>query len=113
MSAAFGTTELRKLDNTSPGVIKNPGPGSYVTIPESKRIDNAEMSVFKSGMARKSAITVDPCVPPPTKYNLQDYNSIARKPLQGGAPNNVLSLQKAENKKLIDQMFPFLVKGRM
>ena len=73
----------------------------------------APSSVFRSNNRRKDNLSGDPTVPCPTAYELQSFNSIAKKPLQGGAPNNVLSLQKAENKKVIDQMFPFLVKGRM
>ena len=30
MSAAFGTTDDRKLDTTAPGIMKNPGPGAYL-----------------------------------------------------------------------------------
>lgn len=44
---------------------------------------------------------------------MTEHKSIAKKPLQGGAPNNVLSLQKAERKKMMDYMFPFIVKNRL
>ena len=29
LKSAFGTNETRKLDNTSPGVVENPGPNQY------------------------------------------------------------------------------------
>ena len=29
MAAAFGTTDDRKLDTTTPSIVKNPGPGTY------------------------------------------------------------------------------------
>lgn len=44
---------------------------------------------------------------------MYDYNSFAKKPLQGGgAPNNVHVMQKAERKKINDIIFPFLVPSR-
>ena len=115
MAAAFGTTDNRKLDNTSPQQVKNPGPGQYSLTENSRDVslEKGPTSVFKSLNQRKENLSGDPTVPAPTAYDLQAFNSISKKPLQGGAPNNVLSLQKAENKKIIDQMFPFLVKGRM
>lgn len=113
MAAAFGSTDNRKLDTTSPGVVLNPGPGAYKEMKEFTSNEKMQTAVFRSENERRPNLAGDVNVPPPTKYNLADYNSIAKKPLQGGAPNNVLSLQKAENKKLMDQMFPFLVKGRM
>ena len=116
MAAAFGTTDNRKLDNTSPGVIPFPGPGTY-DLPAERE---AEMSgekkphaVFTSKIVRKENLSGDPSYPAPSAYNLADHKSISKKPLQGGAPNNVLALQKAEKKKVIDTMFPFLVKQRM
>lgn len=33
--------------------------------------------------------------------------------LQGGSPNNVLVLTRAEQKKVLDSLFPFLVQQRM
>ena len=114
MAAAFGTTDDRKLDTTIPSVVKNPGPGAYS---DKKRATESSQrspqAVFKSSVVRKENMAGNPTSPSPTAYNLADYNSVSRKPLQGGAPNNILSLQKAETKKMIDQMFPFLVKGRM
>jgi len=113
MVAAFGTTDNRKLDNTSPGVIANPGPGAYKPEERTEVSEKKPLSVFKSNAARGANLAGDVKAPGPTSYNLADFNSISKKPLQGGAPNNVLSLQKAENKKFYDQMFPFLVKSRM
>ena len=115
LAAAFGTTDNRKLDTTDRGILSNPGPGSYLT---STRVSNSplgatESSVFKSSKPRQENLSGNPFSPGPNKYNLADYNSIGKKPLQGGAPNNVLSLQKAETKKVLDTMFPFLVKDRM
>lgn len=113
MAAAFGTTDDRKLDTTVPSVVKNPGPGAYTTKERSPESQRSPQAVFKSSVVRKENMAGNPAAPSPTAYNLADYNSVSRKPLQGGAPNNILSLQKAETKKMIDQMFPFLVKGRM
>ena len=113
MAAAFGTTDDRKLDTTAAGVIKNPGPGTYIRDKSPEGTIKSPQAVFKSASVRRENLAGNPDAPSPTAYNLADYNSVSRKPLQGGAPNNVLALQKAENKKMIDQMFPFLVKGRM
>ena len=70
-------------------------------------------AVFASVNKRKENLGSDPALPCPTAYNMADHKSISKKPLQGGAPNNVLSLQKAEKKKMIDHMFPFIVKNRL
>ena len=113
MAAAFGSNDNRKLDTTSPGIVRNPGPGAYRDSSPDTNLEKMAHSVFKSSSIRKENLSGDANAPGPDKYNLADYNTIAHKPLQGGAPNNILSLQKAENKKLIDQMFPFLVKGRL
>ena len=119
MAAAFGTTDNRKLDNTSPSIVKNPGPGTYVHKDKPDKletsVDRAPSSVFKSLSTRADAPSqvASSLNVSPASYNIEDHKSISRKPLQGGAPNNVLSLHKAENKKMIDNMFPFLVKGRM
>ena len=116
MVAAFGSNDDRKLDTTVSSIVANPGPGTYQTSnnsPSTASIEKIQTAVFKSASVRKENLAGDPTVPGPDSYNLADHKSISRKPLQGGAPNNVLSLQKAENKKMIDQMFPFLVKGRM
>ena len=59
-------------------------------------------SMFKSIQKRKENYNGDVSFPPPTNYNLQDYNSISKKTLQGGAPNNILALQKAEEKRVFD-----------
>ena len=52
MAAAFGTTGDRKLDNTSPSIVKNPGPGAYVHKDKPDKletsVDRAASSVFKS-----------------------------------------------------------------
>lgn len=115
LSAAFGSNSNRKLDNTSPGIIPNPGPGQYMfglnTIDDGKNSNPSSM--FKSIQKRKENYNGDVSFPPPTNYNLQDYNSISKKTLQGGAPNNILALQKAEEKRVFDQIFPFLVQTRM
>jgi len=68
--------------------------------------------VFASGNPRKNLAMGDTSVPAPGAYNIEDYNSLSKKALTGGAPNNILALQKAEEKKLFDMMFPFLVQNR-
>mmetsp|Transcript_4768 Transcript_4768/g.6290 ORF Transcript_4768/g.6290 Transcript_4768/m.6290 type:complete len:83 (-) Transcript_4768:320-568(-) len=82
MVAAFGTTDNRKLDNTSPGVIPNPGPGTYV-VPEKIETsgEKKQSSVFASIIVRKDNLSGDPAMPCPTAYNLADYKSISKKPL--------------------------------
>ena len=50
------------------------------------------MAVFKSTKQREDNLAADPANPAPNSYNLSEFNSIAKKPLQGGAPNNVLNL---------------------
>lgn len=97
-------------------MIANPGPGTY-TIPEVVEKEGSgekkPHAVFASLNKRKANLSSDPALPCPTSYNLADHKSINKKPLQGGAPNNILSLQKAEKKRMMDQMFPFIVKNRM
>ena len=38
---------------------------------------------------------------------------MGKQTLQGGSPNNVLVLTRAEQKKVLDSLFPFLVQQRM
>ena len=104
MAAAFGTTDNRKLDTTSPSIVKNPGPGAYVSKDKVETsVDRAASSVFKSLSTRANpSEAVSSMDVSPASYDIHEFNSISRKMLQGGAPNNVLSLQKAENKKMID-----------
>ena len=108
MAAAFGTTDNRKLDTTSPSIVKNPGPGAYAHKDKPDHletsVDRAASSVFKSLSTRANAESagVSSIDVSPASYNIEEFKSMSRKPLQGGAPNNVLSLQKAENKKMID-----------
>ena len=56
MAAAFGSTDDRKLDNTSPSIVKNPGPGAYIHKDKPEKIetsvDRAASSVFKSMSTR-------------------------------------------------------------
>ena len=55
MAAAFGSTDNRKLDTTSPGVVKNPGPGAYL-VKKGGELNSAEKvptAVFKSENVRK------------------------------------------------------------
>lgn len=120
LAAAFGTIDSRKLDTTCPDNIPNPGPGAYrakhdreftnLTHQEIRKLK--QQAVFASGNPRKDGSLGDPTFPAPGDYNVQDYNSVSKKFLTGGAPNNILSLQKAEEKKLFDMMFPFLVQNR-
>ena len=115
LGPGFGSNQNRQLDTTEPGVIPNPGPGAYKTPPVlfNDKHNEQMSSVFKSIQMRKENYNGDLSFPAPTNYNLQDFNSISKKNLQGGAPNNVLALQKAEDKKVFDQIFPFLVQTRM
>ncbi len=55
MAAAFGSTDNRKLDTTSPGIIRNPGPGAYL-VKNGGELNSAEKvptAVFKSENVRK------------------------------------------------------------
>ena len=69
--------------------------------------------MFKSVSTRPTNLSTDPSFPSPTAYNSADYRSIGKQNLQGGSPNNVLVLQRAEQKKVLDSLFPFLVQQRM
>ena len=103
MAAAFGSTDDRKLDNTNPSVVKNPGPGTYLKEKSIEAsFEKIPQAVFKSSTGRQENLAGNRNSPSPTAYNLADFNSVSKKPLQGGAPNNVLNLQKAETKKMID-----------
>ena len=115
MAAAFGGNTDRKLDNTTVGITANPGPGTYNSLSTPIKAKGEPSAVFASknySRISKKMLT-DPDQPGPNAYNLADFDSLAKKPLQGGAPNNVLALKRAENKKLQDAMFPFIVRGRM
>jgi hypothetical protein len=94
----------------------NPGPGDYQLadpmVPNPK-IFNSMHSNFKSTSVRKDNLASDPSFPSPTSYNTIDYKGISKSDMQGGSPNNILALQRAENKKMLDTMFPFLVQQRM
>ena len=95
MSAAFGSNDDRKLDTTVQSIVRNPGPGAYQASLRGSpinSIDKSEHSVFKSASMRKENLAADPRNPGPDQFNLAEFNSISKKPLQGGAPNNVLSL---------------------
>ena len=121
LAAAFGTVDSRKLDTTCADNIPNPGPGAYRAVKPGKEFASLtpqevrrlkEQAVFASGNHRKNLALGDTTVPAPGAYDAHEYNSISKKTLTGGAPNNILSLQKAEEKKLFDLMFPFLVQNR-
>lgn len=66
-------------------------------------------AVFSSTNERKNLAMGDVTVPAPGAYDSHEYKSISKRALTGGAPNNILSLEKAEKKRLFDAMFPFLV----
>lgn len=51
--------------------------------------------------------------PGPTAYNTLSYASVGSTSVQGGAPNNLTTLKRAEDKLLSDILFPFLVKDRL
>ena len=69
-------------------------------------------AVFSSTNERKNLAMGDVTVPAPGAYDSHEYKSISKRSLTGGAPNNILSLEKAEKKRLFDAMFPFLVQSR-
>ena len=69
-------------------------------------------AVFTSTNERKNLAMGDVNVPAPGTYDSHEYKTISKRALTGGAPNNILSLQKAEEKRLFDAMFPFLVQSR-
>jgi len=81
-------------------------------VPISTKVAKNDPSfIFKSVAKRKTQLTSDPSFPSPGSYN--PHGSFGTQPLQGGSPNNILVLQKAEQKKIVDKMFPFLVPTRM
>jgi len=41
-------------------------------------------------------LTSDPSFPSPGAYNSADYSSMSKQNLQGGSPNNIMVLQRAE-----------------
>ena len=69
-------------------------------------------AVFSSTNERKNLAMGDVTVPAPGAYESHEHKTISKRALTGGAPNNILSLQKAEEKRLYDAMFPFLVQSR-
>ena len=69
-------------------------------------------AVFSSTNERKNLTMGDVTVPAPGAYESHEHKTISKRALTGGAPNNILSLQKAEEKRLYDAMFPFLVQSR-
>ena len=64
-------------------------------------------------VSRFSTIGKEMISPSPSSYDTNKYKSIGVDLIQGGAPNNILALKKAENKFIHDKMFPFLVKDRL
>lgn len=67
--AAFGYNASRKLDNTEPGVLDNPGPNAYqsnLTI-DVKDL-NKNSSIFLA-QGKKPILNSDPSYPGPTSYN--------------------------------------------
>lgn len=79
-------------------------------------------SNFLSGtIQRDHNLASDPTYPAPTDYfsykeavsagSLQHKQS--NDTLHGGSPNNVLTLQRAEQKRMQDALFPFLVQDKM
>ena len=69
-------------------------------------------AVFSSTNERKNLAMGDVTLPAPGDYDSHEYKTISKRALTGGAPNNILSLQRAEEKRLYDAMFPFLVQSR-
>ena len=61
MSAAFGSNDNRKLDNTTPGIVKNPGPGAYEDKKpfDLKSTEKVESSFFKSANPRPANLSGD------------------------------------------------------
>lgn len=67
MNAAFGSNDNRKLDNTTPGIVKNPGPGAYEDKKPSdlNSLEKVESSFFKSAKPRPTNLSGDVNVPGP------------------------------------------------
>lgn len=111
--SAFGTNEPRKLDNREMGVQENPAPNHY-SQPDLVEVRNPEnRSAAFLNKARLPNLTPSVGNPSPTTYDSNSYSTIGYQSLQGGAPNNILTLKKAEDKMLSDILFPFLVNPRM
>jgi hypothetical protein len=114
LKSAFGTNDVRKLDNTSPGVVANPAPNQYLhPIRLSPKNPHKNSSTFLNNVSRFSDAAKNMISPSPSTYDTTKYNSLGSEMTQGGAPNNILTLRKAENKFIQDQLFPFLVRDRL
>jgi hypothetical protein len=109
--SAFNSNDARKLDNRDMGVQENPGPNHY-RVALSPKHSNEQTATFKT-KGRLPNLTPSIGNPSPTTYDSQSHSTIGHQYLQGGSPNNVLNLKKAEDKMLSDILFPFLVKDRM
>lgn len=113
---AFGTNDSRKLDNRTLDVVENPGPNHYdnthktnsLSVKEKDRIS----AIFK---AKGRSVNYSASIgnPGPASYNTESYDAIGHKGAQGGSPNNILTLKKAEDKIISDHLFPFIVKDRL
>lgn len=96
LAAPFGTLEDRTLDTRKPGLKDNPGPGDY-NVPSSTMVVSADQhAIFKSMSKRPDNLSSDPKFPSPVAYNAGDFHSMGKPTLQGGSPNNVLVLTRAE-----------------
>ena len=107
--AAFGANSKRHLDTTDPGIIKNPGPNAYNSNGSLLPKDANKQSHIFQAQGKPAMLTGDTSFPGPTSYNGSKYLSIGNNPIQGGSPNNILTLLKAEEKMMKDNMCPFLV----
>jgi len=83
------------------GIVENPGPGSYTTLQPNnfKELSAAQLrkqqmtSNFKSEQVqRKEWFSSDPSYPSPMEYNTSEWKTFGSQQLQGGSPNNVLTL---------------------
>lgn len=111
LAAPFGSlVDRQDIGSTIANVKENPGPGQY-NMPSTKVARNDPQPTFKSTSKRVGPLTSDPSFPSPGSYNAT--GGIGSHPLQGGSPNNILVLQRAEHKKVVDQLFPFIVPARM
>ena len=102
LKSAFGTNETRKtfLENTSPSAAEIPAPNQYIRqVQMSPKNVHQNSANFLSAGERFKDSEKALYSPNPSTYNTAKYKAIGQDlTLGGGAPNNVLTLRKAENK---------------
>lgn len=110
---AFGTNDSRKLDNRTLDVIDNPAPNHYNRAGTLSVKEKDKVSAIFKAKGRSVNYSAGIGNPGPASYNTESYDAIGYKGAQGGSPNNILTLKKAEDKIISDHLFPFLVKDRL